>query len=161
MPYLLLWKSQQHLWKHLAGPPLKDKNKDKVISGLEMSSIICNQIIPGPAVPQNLSLRRCLQLIWNIPDAIEYERYQQSIWIEDTISNIATICQVLRLDNCSFRLSRPVETLSKLKPLLKNMAAIVTMRWPFLIAMWAFSWLCNAMMQCGHYPDDIQRPAYL
>ena len=33
---------------------------------------------------------------------------------------------MLRLDNCGFRLSRPVETLSNLKPLLKSMTALAT-----------------------------------
>jgi len=31
------------------------------------------------------------------------------------------------MDNCGFRLSRPVETLARLKPLLKNMTALATM----------------------------------
>ena len=39
---------------------------------------------------------------------------------------LTKILQVLRLDNCGFRLSRPVETLTNLKPLLKSMTALAT-----------------------------------
>merc|ERR1719234_173812 len=46
---------------------------------------------------------------------------------ESLSNNCANTLQVLRMDNCGFRLSRPVETLARLKPLLKNLTGLATM----------------------------------
>jgi len=42
-------------------------------------------------------------------------------------NNCGSKLQVLRMDNCCLRLSKPVETLAKMKPMLKNMTGLTTL----------------------------------
>ena len=74
----------------------------------------------------------------------------QPQWMQKSRFDLHTMAvmwnvQVLRMDNCCLRLSKPVETLAKMKPLLKNMTGLTTLRslTPDFHIQWCHNWLLS------------------